>query len=139
LLQFESRVRGRDAMVRILTSRVEWSTDGRQRVIEMVPVTSISSIDLRSDDDSSRVIVNALGGPTEFLTDDAIARRAAAMLVELVAAAKDAQQLRPELGLQRPRGESSVDEELTTLRWLLDSGILTRAEFDAQRSRLLRR
>ena len=132
LMQFESHVGGMRARVIILSSRVQWTVQGHQQVIRMLPLWAISSVTTRKSlARKSTLTVSSNAGVIEFRVDRAIAQQAENTLNQIVA-----RQESPELDDSRVVGRGSIADELASLTWLRDMGVLTATEFDEQ-SRLL--
>jgi hypothetical protein len=137
LLQFTSRVGGKHANVKILTNRVEWVVSGRHRVTEMVPVGSISSVTTSEEGAMSTVIVTTGVDTIEFRVDKAVAASARQQLDELIASVPGKSFVVPLTDGLAQSEKDKIAEELITLKWLLDAGILNDHDFQEERARLL--
>ena len=134
LMQFTSQVAGKHADVKIATSRLQWTVRGHQQIVRMLPLWAISSVETsRALAGKSRLTVSSKAGVIEFRVDKAIAEQAKTTLTQLVK-----QQEPPKLDETRVVGRGSIADELASLEWLRDMGVLTATEFDKQRTRLLR-
>lgn len=134
LMQFTSHIAGKRADVRIFTTRVQWTIRGHQQVVRMLPLWAISAIDTRrAMPRKSTLTVASNAGAIEFRVDKAIAEQAATTLTKLVT-----QQEPPTLDNTQTVGRGSIADELASLTWLRDMGVLTATEFDEQSERLLR-
>ena len=134
LMQFTSRVDGNHAHVKILASRVQWIVRGPQQVIRMLPLRAISSVGTRKGvARRSTLTVSSNAGVIEFRVDKAIARQAENTLKKLVANLEPVKLEDPGLA-----GPGSIADELASLTWLREMGVMTATEFDEQRKRLLR-
>ena len=86
LLQFQARVNGRTAHVKIFPNRVVWTVAGASSRTEMVPVVAISAIMTGKTANSKwSLVVLTNGKMIEFVVDKAIAEQAAPILQELIA------------------------------------------------------
>lgn len=134
LMQFASHVAGKRADVRIFTTRVQWTVRGHQHVVRMLPLWAISAVGTRRAlPGKSTLTVASSAGVIEFRVDKAIAEQAATTLTQLVT-----QQEPPTLDESQTVGRGSIADELASLTWLRDMGVLTATEFDEQSERLLR-
>lgn len=134
LMKFKSHIEGKNADVEILTDRIDWSRAGRRRGTEMMPVKAISSVMTKKEGFSSKVVVVASGNTLEFKVDRATAEKAKELLTQLVTGTHPSQQV---LSVPTPTASSNVADELVKLASLRDSGVLTDAEFEIQKARLL--
>lgn len=132
LMQFRSRVAGRNANVRILTNRVEWSTARRHPVTEMLPLTAISSVSTNRNRFTRNIAVVTSRSTINFRVDKSIAEQATTLVRELLA-----QQPPPLADNSQQPQKGSIADELISLRWLLDAGILTEAAFNEQQAHLV--
>jgi hypothetical protein len=133
LMQFASHIAGKRADVRILASRVQWTVRGRQHVIDVIPIGAIESVAAkRARPGKSMLTISSQASAIQFRVKRAVAEQAAAMLTDLVS-----QQVIPPLDGSQTVQAGSIADELMSLRWLRDVGVLTAAEFDEQSTRLL--
>ena len=134
LMHFTSLVAGKRADVRIFATRVQWTVREHQQVVRMLPLWAISSVDTRRALAGKLTLtVASRAGAIEFRIDKAIAQQAATTLTQLVT-----QQEPPNLDDSQTVGRGSIADELASLTWLRDMGVLTATEFDEQSARLLR-
>lgn len=133
LMQFKSRVAGKAAEVKILRSGIEWSTVGRKRVTELLPLTAIESVSTGTAGFIDwKLVVTTADASIEFRTDRSTAEEARGLVVLLVA------QLPPPTSNPTPPvGTGSRADELIDLRWLLDNRIIVEADYNEMRARLL--
>lgn len=132
LMLFEAHVGGQRADVKILSTRIVWSTAGRRGVTEMVPLTAISSVTTHESQPSKwSLVVNANGKAIEFQVEEAVADQATSMLRLLVA--KQPPPINTSVKLS---GSGSLADDLNNLKWLLDNGLLSESEFDDRRAHL---
>jgi hypothetical protein len=137
LLQFTSRVDGKSADVRILTNRVEWVVAGRHRVTEMLPVVAISSVATGEDAGKFKVIVTTDTDTIEFQVEKTVATSAWQQLDQLIASKPGKSHVVPVTDGLGQVEKDSIAEELITLKWLLDAGIINDHDFQEERARLL--
>jgi hypothetical protein len=109
-----------------------WSRSRSNEVTEMVPIGAISSIAAgKTGAGKWRLVIVANGKPIEFVVDKNTAQSASQMLEELVAA-----QPVPLTNNPPASGRGSLAEDLISLKWRLDNGMISESEFDEQRMRL---
>ncbi|MEO7370648.1 MAG: SHOCT domain-containing protein [Ilumatobacteraceae bacterium] len=137
LLQFKSHVGGKSADVRVLTSRVEWVVAGRHRVTEVLPVSAIHSVVIKRDGVKWKLLAFTDGSIVEFRVDRSVAEAARDQLVRLITAATTTRELAPVTSGLQPIDKGGIADELITLKWLLDAGVLTEHDFQEERARLL--
>jgi hypothetical protein len=136
-MQFWGRVGDDSAYIRIQRRRLEWSLVGRQWVIEMAPITSITSIlsvTAEPGNDISTLVVTTAVGSVEFLLRPETAEEAASLLVRLVAEAGE--QSVASMASPVVDGGAQVDE-LINLRWMFDAAVVDEFDCDEEPARLL--
>lgn len=133
LMQFSARVDGCSAYVRIQPSRLEWSLVGREWVIVMAPIASVTAIASEPGSLKSSLIVATNVGAVEFRIQPETCEQARALLVRLVAeAAAESVVAASEDGHQG----NGVDE-LINLKWLFDANAVDDLDHDGGRAHLL--
>ncbi len=116
---------------------------------EMIPIKNITSINTGKDGlRYHKVVITASNAEIEFRVDKAVADAVKVLLSQLMLGTHPAQLTTtspqvlittnptPTLGAQTSGGEGKI-EQLKSLKELLDSGILTQAEFDAEKQKVL--
>ena len=68
-MQFSARVGSSSACVRIKASRLEWSLVGREWVIQMAPMASISTLSSEAGLSTSNLFVTSTLGVADFCVD----------------------------------------------------------------------
>lgn len=133
LMHFTSHIAGGVADVRILPSRVQWTIRGRQQVVDVIPIRAIASVATRKVlPNRSMLTICSTASAVEFRVQRAVAERVKTMLTQLVA-----EQPAPTLCHSPSLQRGSIADELMSLRWLRDVGVLTPTEFDEQSAQLL--
>lgn len=156
LMQFTSHVAGRNAKVAIYPDRIEWSRTGlkvpggatgavlsggltllaasnRRKDTNMIPIRQIQGVTThKAGLGYTTVRVATAGDATEFRVTKREAEQVKTTLVQLMS--QPAQQV-----VSQPTVSSDglVADELRKLAELRDAGVLTDAEFAAQKARLL--
>jgi hypothetical protein len=120
LMQFSARVDGCSAYVRIQPRRLEWSLVGREWVIQMAPIASVTAVVSESGSLKSSLIVSTNVGRVEFRVQPESCELARALLVQLVAEAT---------------AEPVV--ELINLKWQFDQDAVDDLDHDHGRAQLL--
>ena len=132
-MQFSARVDGCSAYVRIQRRRLEWSLVGREWVIQMTPIVSVTAITSEPGSLKSSLIVVTNVGTVEFRIQPEIREPARALLERLVAeTAAEAVGSTSEAVLD----DNTVDE-LINLKWMFDTNAVDDFSFDETRGRLL--
>jgi hypothetical protein len=118
LMQFSARVGGSSSCVRIKSSRLEWSQVGRQWVIQMAPMASISAVSCEAGLSKSNLFVTTTLGVADFCVDPETAEQARNLLTRLIADA----QARPDVAAGTSTAGDHDDSvaELINLMWLVD-------------------
>jgi hypothetical protein len=124
LMQFSARVGSSRACVRVQKSRLEWSLIGRQWIIQMAPVTSITAIVVEPMRPRSRLIVTTTVGMADFRVDPETADTAQELLMRLMSA-------------DPAVVDAATDDELINLTWRLGTAAVDPADFDTEPRRLL--
>jgi hypothetical protein len=137
LLQFNSHISGKSADVRIVTDRLEWFLAGRKPVTDMLVLTGRSSVSIKRDGVKWKLIVRSGSRTVEFRVDRSVAELAQDKLAQLIDAAESPRELTPVASSMKPDEKGTVAEELITLKWLLDAGILSDDAFQEERARLM--
>jgi len=153
IMEFRSHVAGANAKVAIYADRIEWSRKGYKpaggitgavltgglslalpgrRDTNMIPVQQIQGVSThRAGLSYTTVRVATAGDVTEFRVSKSDAEKVKATLLHLMSGPAPAQ------GTASPAAAGSLADELRKLAELRDAGVLTAAEFEAQKSRLL--
>ena len=119
LMQFSARVGGSSACVRIKSGRLEWSLVGRQWVIQMVPLASISAVSSETGLSKSNLFVTTTLGVADFCVEPETAEQARALLTHLIADA----QAQPAVAANASHIDD-VDlaaDDLINLKWMVDT------------------
>ncbi len=119
LMQFSARVGRSSACVRIKSSRLEWSLVGRQWVIQMAPLASISAVSTETGLSRSNLFVTTTLGVADFCVDPDTAEQARTLLTQLIAAA----QAQPDAAASATTAGPHDDctDELINLKWLVET------------------
>jgi hypothetical protein len=135
LMQFSAGVGDSRACVRIRSSRLEWSLVGRQWVIQMAPIASISAISFEPGLSQSNLFVTTALGVADFCVEPEIAEQARTLLMRLVAMAT----ARPDVVAEMPSAGScgSGVDELINLKWMVDAHDADSLEYFYEPARLL--
>jgi len=121
LMQFSARVGESNACVRIKSSRLEWSLIGRQWVIQMVPMASISAVSAESGPSKSNLFVTTTLGVADFCVEPQTAEQARVLLTQLVA---DTQPLLQLAAGETPAADKSDETDgLINLKWVVDASV----------------
>jgi hypothetical protein len=128
-MQFSARVDSASACVRVQPSRLEWSLVGRQWVIQMAPMASISAVAVETGPIKSNLIVTTQVGSAEFQGEQATAEKALTLLSRLVAEAGE-----PRADMDAADDEAG--ESLINLKWMFDSNAES-FDLDEEPARLL--
>jgi hypothetical protein len=153
IMEFTSHVAGANAKVAIYADRIEWSRKGLKpaggvtgalltgglslalpgrKDTNMIPVRQIQGVSThRAGLSYTTVRVATAGDVTEFRVSKSQAENVKATLLRLMSGPATA----PGAPSAPPSG--SLADELRKLAELRDAGVLTAAEFDAQKARLL--
>ncbi len=118
-MQFSARVGDSSACVRIKASRLEWSLVGRQWVIQMAPMASVSAVCSETGLSKSNLFVTTTLGVADFCVDPNTAEQARALLTVLIAAA----QAQPDQAVGGSSSDHHHDDtdELINLKWMVDA------------------
>ena len=133
LMQFSARVDGCSAYVRIQPRRLEWSLVGREWVIQMAPIASVTAIDSEPGSLKSSLIVATNVGTVEFRIHPDTCEPARALLVRLVAETA----AEPVVATSEAVGDGNTVDELINLKWMFDTTAVDDFSFDETRGRLL--
>ena len=132
-MQFSARVDGCSAYVRIQPRRLEWSLVGREWVIQMAPIASVTAITSEPGSLKSSLIVVTNVGTVEFRIQSETCELARAVLERLVAeAAAEAVASTSDAGV-----DGNAVDELINLKWMFDTDGVDDFSFDETRGRLL--
>ena len=133
-MQFTSRIARAHANVKILASRLQWTIRGRQHVVGVLPIRAITSVTSnRALLRKSTLTVVSKAGALEFHVPTAVAQEAESMLRKLIS-----QQDPPTLNDDAQLAQSgTIADELQSLEWLRDIGLLSAIEFGEQTEQLL--
>jgi len=117
---------------------------------EMIPIKSITSVTTKKDGMTNTIVsIICAGNTIDFRTSNGDAKQAKQILTQLILNPSAPQQTAAasapvviQMAAPAPAAppvQTSVDpmEQLTKMKSLLDAGILTQEEFDAQKTRLL--
>jgi Short C-terminal domain len=163
IMEFTSHVAGANARVAIYPDRIEWSRKGYKpaggakaailtsglslalpgrRDTNMIPVRMIQGVTThRAGLSYTTVKVATAGDVTEFRVTKSQAEQVRQLLLQLMSgtapAGSPAPQAYPPVPVPSPPASASLADELRKLAELRDAGVLTEAEFDAQKARLL--
>jgi hypothetical protein len=132
LMQFWGRVGDDSAYVRIRRSRLEWSLVGREWVIQMAPMTSITAVSAESGEGISSLGITTLIGFFEFLIEPETADEARMLLAQLVTEAAE----HSIAATSSPVADGQVDE-LINLRWMLEAAVVDEIGHGEAPARLL--
>jgi hypothetical protein len=124
LMQFSARVGSSRACVRIQSSRLEWSLIGRQWIIQMAPMTSITAVQVEPLRVRSRLILKTTVGMADFRVDSETADKARDLLMRLIKNSS-------------ATADASADDELINLKWKLDPHVVDPSDFEEAPRRLL--
>ncbi len=117
-MQFSARVDGSSACVRIKSSRLEWSLVGREWVIRMAPMASVSAVTSEVGSSMPNLCVTTTLGVVNFRVENATtAEQAQVLLTRLVAATASA------------GNDTPSDDGLINMRWTVDQGTTSSLEF----------
>ena len=116
-MQFSGRVDGCSAYVRIQPRWLEWSLVGREWVIRMAPIASVTAVVSEAGLLKSSLIVSTNLGTVEFRVQPETCEPARALLVRLVAGAP---------------AEPAV--ELINLKWQFDQDAVDDLDHDQGRA-----
>lgn len=125
-MQFSARVDGCSAYVRIQPRRLEWSLVGRDWVIQMAPIASVTVITSEPGSLKSSLIVVTNVGTVEFRIQPEVCEPARTLLEQLVA----------ETAVEAVVDGNTADE-LIDLKWMFDTDAVDDFSFDETRGRLL--
>jgi hypothetical protein len=131
-MQFAARVNGASACVRVQARRLEWSLIGRQWVIQMAPMSSITAIAIEPGLLKSTLVVRTNVGTAEFRVRPEVAHSALSLLASLMSEGSDAVEEAKHAG----RAPATSVDELINLKWMFDSGVVD-SEVDEVPARLL--
>lgn len=120
--------------MRVQKSRLEWSLVGRQWLIQMAPMTSITTVISEPGRVKSRLIVTTTVGTVEFRVKPGIEDGARALLSRLVSEAGQSQ-----IGASAmlPVNQGTTADELINLKWMFDAGAADSFEFKEVPARLM--
>jgi hypothetical protein len=124
LMQFSARVDGCSAYVRIQPSRLEWSLVGREWVIVMAPIASVTAVASEPGSLKSTLVVTTSVGTVEFRIQPETCEMARALLVRLVAEVTVAATAEP-------------IAELINLKWTFDQDAVDHLDHDGGRAHLM--
>ena len=112
---------------------MQWTVRGRGEVIEMLPIGAITSVVTKKVLPGRAMLTVSSGvRAIEFRVKRATAEQAATVLTQIVA-----QLPAPKLNHSQGAHPGSIVDELMSLKWLRDNGIMTATDFDEQSTRLL--
>jgi hypothetical protein len=132
-MRFTSHAAHVKAEVKIFSTHVQWSVRGCDDVVRMLPVGAITSVvTRRAMPGKSTLIVSHGSGSTAFRVRKPIGEQAVIVLTELVAGLQPAP-----VNDSIPVLSGSIADELSSLKWLRDVGVLSTTEFDEQTALLL--
>jgi hypothetical protein len=135
-VHFLADVDGHRAEVDISSARVEWSTDDRPCATEVIPISAITAVTMaRAGLRKSRLVVSTVAGAVTFRVANGTAAHALSALAELSTQSAH-QRLSASMEPLHVVPDGTA-EKLINLKWFLDVGILTEAEFNEHRARLL--
>lgn len=162
LMSFKSHVAGKNAEVDIYVDRIEWSKAGDVSLTrvatgaltlglsllktgvrmdgasELMPIKSMSSVVMAKDGlRFHKVVVICSGNTVEFRVEKADGEAAKSLLTQLILGSHPAQQAPTPPPAPAASAPSSAIEQLKELAQLRDAGVLTDAEFAAQKAKLL--
>jgi hypothetical protein len=103
----------------------------------MLPVVSIASVATDNVGATSTVVVTTNLDTIKFEVDTRMALVAHQQIADLVAAVPGDSQVVPAAKNFGDFHKDNLAEELITLKWLLDAGILNEHDFQEERARLL--
>jgi hypothetical protein len=121
-MQFSARVDGCSAYVRIQQRRLEWSLVGREWVIQMAPIASVTAVVSQPGSLRSSLTVATSVGTVEFRIQPETCEPARALLAQLVIAAASA---------------PPVASELINLKWMFDADAVDDLDHDGGRAHLM--
>jgi hypothetical protein len=124
LMQFSARVGRSNACVRVQKGRLEWATVGRQWLIQMAPMTSITAVTANPGPLKTNLVITTAVGTAEFLVDQEIAERARDLLTRLIEASTSPL-------------DGANEADLINLKWKLDTQVVDPANFEEGPRRLL--
>jgi hypothetical protein len=135
LMQFSARVGRSRACVRVQTSRLEWSLVGRQWVIQMAPMTSITAVRLEPGRLKSNLIISMTVGTADFTVEPGTAEQARTLLMQLI----DTQAERSQIAVGGPSAVShgGSGDDMINLTWMNDARTVDPLDLDAEPARLL--
>jgi hypothetical protein len=132
LMQFSARVDGSSAYVRIQPSRLEWSLVGREWVIVMAPIASVTAVASEPGSLKSSLVVTTNVGTVEFRIQPETCETARTLLLRLVAeSAADPVVAEPEAA------DPGSASELINLRWMFDADAVDDLDHDGGRAHLM--
>ena len=117
-MQFSARVGSSSACVRIKPSRLEWSLVGRQWVIQMAPMASISAVSTETGLSKSNLFVTTSLGVADFCVEPQTAEQARTLLTRLVTETQQVLQAAASASPGDDQGCSA--EDLINLKWVVD-------------------
>ena len=135
LMQFSARVGRSRACVRVQPSRLEWSQVGRQWVIQMAPMTSITAVTLKPGPLKSSLIISMAAGTADFSVDPGTAEQARTLLMGLIDAAMECSPITASVPSDASHAASS--DEMINLTWMNDARTVDPLDLDAEPARLL--
>ena len=135
LMQFSARVGRSSACVRVRTSRLEWSLVGRQWVIQMAPMTSITAVTLKPGRLKSSLIISMAVGTADFSVEPGTAEQARTLLMRLIVAAARCSPIAVD-GPQAVSHGAGADD-MINLTWMNDARTVDPLDLDAEPARLL--
>ncbi len=133
-MQFSARVGGSSACVRVQKSRLEWSLVGRQWIIQMAPMTSITTVTYEPGRVKSSLIVSTIVGAVEFRIEPGIGDEARALILRLVSEADQSQIGASEM---LPVNQGTTADELINMKWMFDAGAADSFDFKEVPARLM--
>lgn len=149
LMKFKSHIAGKNAEVAIFRDRIEWNVEKtvlhRNPASEIIPMKNVSSVTMARDGfRNHKVTVVTTGNTIELRTDKSEAEEAKTLLTQLMLGSHPSQAAGAPLAPPGPTPvgttaapTAGLAEELAKLAALRDQGVLTEAEFAAQKTRLL--
>jgi hypothetical protein len=133
LMRFTSHAAHVKADVKIFSTHVQWSIRGCDDVLRMLPVGAITStVNRRAMPGKSTLIIASRSGSTAFRVRRAVGEQAVIVLTELVAGLRPAP-----VNDSIPVLRGSIADELESLKWLRDVGVLSTTELDEQTALVL--
>lgn len=148
ILTFKSRMEGRNADVSVYPDRIEWAKASAlgvkgKRGTDVIAVKALTSVTTKKDGlIYTKVTVIASGNTIEFRVGHVEAANIKETLTQLLLGSHSTQRVAPPPAPPAPSAQPSpstvmVALELKNLAELRDAGVLTDAEFETQKARLL--